>query len=430
MLDILGLPFLACLVLTGIHVYLGLHVLARGVIFVDLALAQVAALGITVAYLAGHPIQSPAAYWYALAFAVAGAALFAVSRTRRAAIPQEAIIGIVYVVSAAAAVLVVDRAPQGSEHIKQLLVGGILTVTPGEVGAVAALYAVVGAGHWLLRRPLLEISLDPEAARARGRRIAAWDLCFYVSFALVVTSSVRMAGVLLVFSYLIIPAALATLLVSSIKGRLAVGWAAGALVSATGLAAAYRWDLPTGASVVTTFGALAALTALALGAGAIWRGVRAQGWRALRGMALVASAAVALAGLLLLAFPAMDHLWLDLLEAGLPRVRTFFLTARERETDTESRAAVARADAELERLRTLQQDVQWGTRGMPPEMQERLRQFLAGRGEIAAGDRMVLATLRARARARQRVWLGLPLFLGGAALTAAGLRRCAAATGS
>ena len=430
MLDILGLPFLACLVLTGIHVYLGLHVLARGVIFVDLALAQVAALGITVAYLAGHPIQSPAAYWYALAFAVAGAALFAVSRTRRAAIPQEAIIGIVYVVSAAAAVLVVDRAPQGSEHIKQLLVGGILTVTPGEVGAVAALYAVVGAGHWLLRRPLLEISLDPEAARARGRRIAAWDLCFYVSFALVVTSSVRMAGVLLVFSYLIIPAALGTLLVSSIKGRLAVGWAAGALVSATGLAAAYRWDLPTGASVVTTFGALAALTALALGAGAIWRGVRAQGWRALRGMALVASAAVALAGLLLLAFPAMDHLWLDLLEAGLPRVRTFFLTARERETDTESRAAVARADAELERLRTLQQDVQWGTRGMPPEMQERLRQFLAGRGEIAAGDRMVLATLRARARARQRVWLGLPLFLGGAALTAAGLRRRAAATGS
>lgn len=430
MLDILGLPFLACLVLTGIHVYLGLHVLARGVIFVDLALAQVAALGITVAYLAGHPIQSPAAYWYALAFAVAGAALFAVSRTRRAAIPQEAIIGIVYVVSAAAAVLVVDRAPQGSEHIKQLLVGGILTVTPGEVGAVAALYAVVGAGHWLLRRPLLEISLDPEAARARGRRIAAWDLCFYVSFALVVTSSVRMAGVLLVFSYLIIPAALGTLLVSSIKGRLAVGWAAGALVSATGLAAAYRWDLPTGASVVTTFGALAALTALALGAGAIWRGVRAQGWRALRGIALVASAAVALAGLLLLAFPAMDHLWLDLLEAGLPRVRTFFLTARERETDTESRAAVARADAELERLRTLQQDVQWGTRGMPPEMQERLRQFLAGRGEIAAGDRMVLATLRARARARQRVWLGLPLFLGGAALTAAGLRRRAAATGS
>jgi zinc/manganese transport system permease protein len=423
MLDILALPLLACLVLTGIHVYLGLHVLARGVIFVDLALAQVAALGITVAFLAGHPIQSPAAYWYALAFAVGGAALFAVSRTRHAAISQEAIIGIVYVVSAAAAVLVVDRAPQGSEHIKQLLVGGILTVTPGEVGAVAALYAAVGAGHWLLRRPLLEISLDPEAARTRGRHIAAWDLCFYVSFALVVTSSVRMAGVLLVFSYLIIPAALGSLLARSIKGRLAVGWAAGALVSATGLAAAYRWDLPTGASVVTTFGVLAALTALALGATATWRAVRARGWRALRGIALAASAAVAMAGLLLLAFPAMDHPWLDLLEAGLPRLRTLFLTARERETDADSRAALARSDAERERLRALQQDVQWGKREMPPETQERLRQFLAGRGEIAAGDRMVLATLRARARDRQRLWLGLPLFLGGAGLTVVGLRR-------
>ena len=95
MLDVLALPFLACLVLTGIHVYLGLHVLARGVIFVDLALAQVAALGITAAFLAGHAIQSPAAYWYALTFAVAGAGFLAASRTHRVALPQEAIIGIV-----------------------------------------------------------------------------------------------------------------------------------------------------------------------------------------------------------------------------------------------------------------------------------------------------------------------------------------------
>ena len=141
MLDFLWLPFLACLVLTGIHVYLGLHVLARGVIFVDLALAQVAALGISVAFLAGHPIQSDAAYWYALAFTVGGAALFAASRVHRAPIPQEAIIGIVYAVSAAAAVLVVDRAPQGGEHIKTLLVGSILTVTGREVAQLALLYA-------------------------------------------------------------------------------------------------------------------------------------------------------------------------------------------------------------------------------------------------------------------------------------------------
>jgi len=423
MLDILWAPFLACLVLTGMHVYLGLHVLARGVIFVDLALAQVAALGITVAYLAGHPIQSSAAYWYALAFAVAGAGLLAVTRTRQAAIPQEAIIGIVYVVSAAAAILVVDRAPQGSEHIKQLLVGSILTVSPAEIGALAALYAVVGALHWLVRRPLLEISLDPDGARARERRVVLWDVAFYVSFALVVTSSVRLAGVLLVFAYLIIPAAVGALLASSVAARLGIGWSVGTLVSAAGLLAAYRWDLPTGASVVTAFGVLLAGAALALAAAALVRRARTGGGAALRGVGAVAALAGALTGFLLIAFPTMDHPWLDLLEAAAPGVRRAFLTDAEREADSESRVALAHADAELARLRSLEEDARWGRRPLPHETQERLRQFLAGRGEIAAGDRVVLATHRARARTRQRLWLGAPLFLGGTVVAFVLLRR-------
>jgi zinc/manganese transport system permease protein len=415
MLDVLAVPFLACLVLTGMHVYLGLHVLARGVIFVDLALAQVAALGITAAFLAGHAIQSPAAYWYALTFAVAGAAFLAASRTRRGALPQEAIIGIVYVVSAAAAILALDRAPQGAEQIKQLLVGSILTVTPAEVGAVAALYAVVGALHWLCRRPLLEISQDAEGARAHGRRVVAWDIMFYVTFAVVVTSSVRLAGVLLVFAYLVIPAALAVLVVTSVPARLAVGWSVGVLASTGGLAAAYRWDLPTGASVVTVLGAVLAAATVVRGAGTLAAAARRGGWRALRGAGGVACAAIALSGLLVLLFPAMDHPWLDLLEAGVPGVRRVFLTPAERQADAESRRALTGAEAELARLRALQDDVRWGRRGLPPETQERLRQFLAGRGEIAAGDRLVLATHRARARSRQRWVLGAPLFLAGAA---------------
>src|SRR5213593_4241494 len=234
MLELLAVPFLACLVLTGIHVYLGLHVLARGVIFVDLALAQIAALGLSVAVLAGHPIQSDAAYWYALAFAVGGAAVFALSRLHAAPVPQEAIIGIVYAVSAAAAVLVVDRAPQGSEHIKQLLVGSILTVTGDEVRALTLLYAVLGALLWAVRRPLLLISFDPDGA-AQPHAVRAWDFVFYASFGLVVTSSVRVAGVLLVFSYLVVPATVAALLTDSVRGRLLVGWAVGVGVSAGGL---------------------------------------------------------------------------------------------------------------------------------------------------------------------------------------------------
>jgi zinc/manganese transport system permease protein len=391
------------------------------VIFVDLALAQVAALGITVAFLAGHPIQSDAAYWYALAFTVGGAVLLAWSRPRRTPVPQEAIIGIVYAVSAALTVLVVDRAPQGSEHIKQLLVGSILTVTPAEVGTLAALYAAIGFVHWLARRPLLEISLDPEGA-GRGRATGWWDVVFYVSFGVVVTSSVRTAGVLLVFSYLVVPATAGALLGRSVAGRLGLGWALGIAVSLAGLGASYAWDLPTGATVVAAFGAALAALASGLGVAALARRVRAHGPAALGGLGVAVCTLVGLAGLLLAAFPGMDHPWLDGLETLAPPVQLAFLTPGEQATYRESREAIERGTAELGRLRATQQEVQWGAREMPAEQQERLRQFLAGRGEIAAGDRVVLRTLRGKARGRQRLPLGLPLAAIGAAGALALLR--------
>ena len=410
MIELLWLPFLACLVLTAMHVYLGLHVLARGVIFVDLALAQVAALGITIAFLAGHAVASPAAYWYALVFAVTGGLLFAVTRVRRAPIPQEAIIGIVYAVSAAMAVLVVDRAPQGSEHIKQLLVGSIVTVDAADVSRLAVLYAVVGAVHWLVRRPLLRVSFGADGGAAPW-----WDALFYTTFAVVVTSSVRVAGVLLVFAYLVVPAAVGALLARSIAGRLAVGWSVGALVSGVGLTASYRWDLPTGAAIVTAFGAAIAVVALTLSVDRLVRRARARGVAALRPIVMVACVAGAAAGGLLAAVPGMDHHWLTWLEAAIPSVQRAFLTDGERAAHAESTAAVARARVEVQRLRALQQDVQWGAQTMDAERRERLRQFLASRAEIAAGDAMVLHTLRARARERQRYWIGVPLLTLGVA---------------
>jgi zinc/manganese transport system permease protein len=422
-LEILGVPFLACLVLTGIHVYLGLHVLARGVIFVDLALAQVAALGISVAVLAGHSIQGQAAYWYALIFTMAGAGLFAVSRVHRGPIPQEAIIGIVYAVSAAVAVLVVDRAPQGSEHIKQLLVGSILTVSPADVARLTVLYATVGVVHWLIRRPLLDISFDPDGARQRGRAFRTWDFVFYISFGLVVTSSVRLAGVLLVFSYLIVPAAVGALLARGVLARLLIGWGFGLSVSTLGLLASWTWDLPTGAAIVTTFGALLAAVALALGARATVRAVRSRGVRALTGLGIAAAGLVALAGLLLLAFPAMDHPWLDGLEASVPAFRLAFLDAEEREAYAESRQAIDEGLAELARTRQLQQDAQWGKRPLSDDMQGRVRQYIAGRTELVTGDRLVLGALTLRARARQRFMLGVPLAVTGSAIVAVALRR-------
>jgi zinc/manganese transport system permease protein len=421
-LEFLWAPFLACLVLTGIHVYLGIHVLARGIIFVDLALAQVAALGITVALLAGHPIQSDAAYWYALAFTMAGSLLFAMSRTHRAPIPQEAIIGIVYAVSAALAVLVVDRAPQGSEHIKQLLVGSILTVTLKEIGTLALLYGIVGALHWAIRRPLLEISFDPMAAVSNGRWVRWWDFLFYASFGFVVTSSVQIAGVLLVFSYLMVPAAIAALLARTVTARLAVGWGLGLVVSMVGLVASATLDLPTGATVVTTFGVFMAAVAAWIALQNLIRKTRAKGVVALTGAGIAGSVAAGAAGFFLVVFPKMDHHWLDWVEKAVPSVRLVFLSSDERETHWDSQDALRRGLTEIKNLRATQQEVQWGTRAMPEEKQERLRQYLAGRSEITAGDQMVLDHLRGEARKRQRFWLGIPL-LGIGALGAVTLGR-------
>lgn len=405
MLELLFWPFVAGLVLTGIHVYFGLHVLARGIVFVDLSLAQVAALGITVAILAGHPVQSAAAYWYALAFAGGGALLFALARRHEGALQQEAVIGIVYAVSAALGVIALDRAPQGAEHIKQILIGSIVTVRPQEVGSLALLYVALGTLHWLLRRPLLEVSFEPVLAAAKRRRVFLWDVVFYGSFALVVTSSVRIAGVLLVFSYLIVPAAIAGLFAATVRSRLLLAWALGAAGTAAGLGASWAWDLPTGPAIVAAFGAATAGVALAL--------ALRHAPRLLPGKIL--SAAVAAVGILLMAFPQMDQPWLDALEHAAPPLQEVFLTPSEREMRQDSVLAIARASTELARLRALEQDVRWGTTQMTTEKQDRLRQYLAARSEIQAGDQMVLKDLRVQARARQRWGLGIPLLLIGAA---------------
>lgn len=404
MVELLLWPFVAGLVLTGIHAYFGLHVLARGVVFVDLSLAQMAALGLTVAILAGHPVQSDAGYWYAFGFALGGAVLFALARPYEKVLQQEAVIGIVYAVSASLGVLALDRAPQGAEHIKQILIGSILTVTPDEVGHLALLYAAIGAVHLIFRRPLIEVSFDPPLAAQRRRKVFFWDVVFYGSFALVVTSSVRIAGVLLVFSYLIVPAALAGLFAASLFERLVIAWAVGAVLTAVGLYASWTWDLPTGPAIVTAFGAATTLVALGFS-------VTRLAWRK---AATFASAVAALAGFLLVAFPRMDQLWLDALEDIAPPVQTVFLDSGERLTRNEALASIKRARAELVRLHGLEQDVRWGKVDMEPERAEQLRQYLAGRSEISAGDQLVLRHLRHKARERQRFGLGLPLLLLGA----------------
>lgn len=401
MIELLLWPAVAGLVLAGIHAWFGQHVLARGVIFVDLSLAQMAALGLAVAVLMGHGVNEAAATWYALGFAAAGAFLFAAVRPIERAIPQEAIIGIVYAVSAAVVVLVLDRAPQGTEQVKQLLVGSLLAVTARDVAELALLYGAVGAVHVALRRPLMAASFAP--GTVRPSRLLAWDLVFYGSFAVVVTSSVRIAGVLLVFSYLIVPAVLATLLARTPLARLAIGWSAGAGVTLMGLLVSWYADLPTGPAIVAVFGAAAAFA----GVIALFRRVR--GHAILGGVAVL----VAIAGAALLFFPRMDHPWLDAVEAVALPLRTVFLDEGERATHGEVLQSMARDRAEIERLQALEQDVRWGRTRLEPEKEARLRQYLAGRGEISSGDALVLRHLRGKARERQRYGLGIPLLVAG-----------------
>src|SRR5881409_1292538 len=257
-------PFVASLILTGIHAYLGVHVVERGVIFVDLSLAQIAALGATIALLipgVGGDAHSPLGYWVSLAFTFLGAFVFSTIRSKRARIPQEAIIGICYAVASAAAILAMSKATSESEHLKDMLVGNILAVSWPDVGKTAILYGAIGLFHYIFRHKFLAISMDPKKAEAEGISLKLWDFLFYASFGFVVTSSVSIAGVLLVFCYLIVPSVAAMLYADTIGRRLAIGWSMGTVVSALGVYLSLKLDLPTGATIVCTFGIVLILMA-------------------------------------------------------------------------------------------------------------------------------------------------------------------------
>jgi len=278
MMDALALPFfrhaaIAALVLAGIHAYLGYHVVRRGVLFVDLALAQMAALGVAVSVVLGREHDEWIAYALALGMTLVGAALFAWLRGRSRRVPLEAHIGIVFATAQALAFLLLEKAPSGAEHLKETLVGSLFTVDPKHVMVVAGLYAVVGLVHWLLRRPFFEITQDPEGAQARGRPVFLWDFLFYATFGVVVTSAVQIAGVLLVFGFLVIPAVAGVMATGRTGAALAIGWTFGFTASLVGLLGSVQWDLPAAPSI------LVALAALLLLHGALLHVLRKGGAR-------------------------------------------------------------------------------------------------------------------------------------------------------
>lgn len=261
--EVMKWPLAACLLLPPLLVYLGLHVVKREVIFVDLALAQVATLGTCVALLAGYHFDDRVTFWISLVVTFLGAAFFSWSRgSRRHHVPQEAIIGITFVVAAAGVILMLSRVAGGKEELEHLLTGDILNVTGAEVLQRAGIFVVLALFYGSFHRRFALISSDPEQAEAQGIRVRLWDFLFYAAFALVVVSFVRVAGVLLTFAYLIVPAVSGVMLARQWMGRLMVGWVVAACASLIGLGASYQLDLPTGAAIVVACGLLLAIVSV------------------------------------------------------------------------------------------------------------------------------------------------------------------------
>ncbi len=262
--DIMAPAFFECLILVGIHSYLGLHVLRRKVIFVDLALAQIAALGTTVGFLFGILPDTTGAYWFSLIFTFIGAGVFSISRIRHEKIPQEAVIGLTYAIAASVAILVIDKAPHGAEHIKEILTGSILWVKWETILSAAIVYSFVGIFHFIFRKQFILISEKPNEAYKKGMNVRFWDFLFYVSFGVVITHSVGTAGVLLVFVFLVVPAITSMLITDVLWKQLVIGWSMGVVVSIIGLYLSYIGDLPSGPTVVSFYGLMLILVALYL----------------------------------------------------------------------------------------------------------------------------------------------------------------------
>ena len=262
-LQFLAPAIVASLIIAGIHAYLGLHVVERGVIFVDLSLAQIASLGAAIAVWQGYDPHDAAVYWMSLGFTLIGAVIFATIKGQAARIPQEAIIGISYAVASAAVILALSKATGEAEHLRDMLVGNILSVQWPEVWLTGAIYVVIGVFHYVFRQRFLDISIDQAAVAARGVSVRFWDFLFYASFGFVVTRSVAIAGVLLVFCYLIVPSVGGMLFSTKIGPRLATGWVMGSVVSILGMYFSVQFDLPTGASIVCTFGFVLVMMAAA-----------------------------------------------------------------------------------------------------------------------------------------------------------------------
>jgi zinc/manganese transport system permease protein len=396
-------PFVVAICLVGIHAYFGIQVLRRKVIFVDLALAQTAALGATVAFMLGHPAQSTATYSYSLVFTFLAAALLAFTRQWAGRVPQEAWIGVIYVIAAGAAVLLIDRAPQGAEHLKQVLTGNILTSGADELFIIIPLYAAVGTAHWLFRRHM------------DGGGSILWEFVFYATFGIVVTSSVSIAGVLLVFSFLIIPAAVGVLYADVARNQILIGWATGIVTSGAGLLLSFWLDFPTGATMVCGFGGSLVVAALAY---PFLRGSHKTAAKtAVAAVRWTMSLGLFASALQFAIVPRADQPLLDTAEYLLPQVRNLYFKEHERRTFVDASVHADHYYLLAEQLNDKEKLSRSEGEVLDDTTVARISSFLKSYGEMRKGEQFVMAEVSGRARERIR-WPAAAVLLAFALLAA------------
>ena len=409
-LSFLLLPFAASVAFVLIHAYLGVHVLRRKIVFADLALAQLSALGATVAYANGYSPSSPAGFGYALLFTGIGAALLTLTRGLARFVSQEAFVGILYVVATAATILVVDRAPQGAEHVKRILLGSILTVSPAEVAKLISLYAAIGVFHWFARGPLLAVSSTTTPAGRSMLTVSVWDFLFFLSFGLVVASSVTTAGVLLVFSFLIVPAVIGSIFSARMNVVLAVAWGVGIVASAAGLAGSYAFDLPTGAAMVTAFALFLVLAGVAKALVFVGPLQRSANLRfavlAVLALTLVLTSA---SSLWLLVNPTADQPLATIFEGASGLGPAHFLSASDREIFDSAARDTVRFQGEVDQLNARERSARFQGAPLSDDEIRRIASYQQSFNEMARGERFVHDVLRGKARKREAWIVGLPV---------------------
>jgi zinc/manganese transport system permease protein len=409
-LSLLWAPFAASVAFVLIHSYFGIHVLRRNVIFADLALAQLAALGATIAFAIGYSPLSAAGFAYSFLFTVLGAVLLTLSRRLADFVSQEAFVGVLYVMATAGTVLVVDRAPQGAEHVKKILVGSILTVSPEELVKFVAIYAGIGLLHFMARQPLLALSEKRAVANYGTISVLLWDFFFFLSFGAVVTSSVGTAGVLLVFCFLIVPAIIGSLFSSKAGSVLVIAWAAGIAASGAGLAASFLLDLPTGAAMVSAFGVSLIIAGLVKALFFMEAKVRSRNLKAaakVLGGSLFAP--VLLLSVWLIVNPGADQPMLAIAESAAGLSPADFLSGSDRTTYEGAIRDAKRFQMEFERLGEKERIARYAAAPLDDEEVRRIASYQQTFSEMARGELFVLGVLREKARRRERWLLGLPL---------------------